>query len=537
MQSWPSRLSEKAAARSEESSELVLGPTPELPVPAGTIVAHKYLVQGLISHGGMGIICAGLHVDLEQPVAIKLMRRELAREADLVDRFLNEARAAASLKSPHVVRVLDVGQLPDGLPYLVMERLVGFDLDTLVYERGALAPGEAVNYMIQACEALSEAHALGIIHRDIKPENLFLTRGPNGRKVIKLLDFGVAKRLGVHRRVMTRSGHAVGSPWYMSPEQMSRPNEVDARSDLWSLGVVLFRLLTGHLPFEGDTVAEVCARVLEAPTPDALSLRPTLDPGLVAVVERCLCKHREARYRSADALAEALAPFAGEDAAGPYSHKRLVLDAQDEVARPTDPGSALTLPRSVPPAVSSVRDPQSEQRPAFARRTALAAAPWLAAVAAAVGGAMAFAEPESRSFVGLDGLTDGWLTAAPMESALPLPEHEHRNHATSRLMPRGFVLMGTTTTAQPSAGGLRAEVEPETVDVSEAIAPDVPRLPRPAKVTRRQPRKKQNTDDPASKESQAAPAPNEAVSEAGQPAADPLEQPRIPESIVEPMLK
>jgi hypothetical protein len=384
---------------------------------------------------------------------------------------------------------------------------------------------------MQACEALSEAHALGIIHRDIKPENLFLTRGPNGRKVIKLLDFGVAKRLGVHRRVLTRTGHAVGSPWYMSPEQMSLPNEVDARSDLWSLGVVLFRLLTGHLPFEGDTVAEVCARVLEAPTPDALSLRPNLEPGLVAVVERCLCKSREARYRSADALAEALAPFAASEGESAYSRKLLVLDVEDEAERVTDSGTAQTLPRSVPPAVASVTDTHAEQRPAFARRTARAAAPWLAAaVAAAVGSAIAFVQPESRSF-GLDRLTDGWLTAAPMESELPLPELEHRSHATSPLMPRGYVLSGTTADAAP--GGLRAEMEPDTVDVSEAIAPDAPNRERPSTMERRAPRKKHAARAP--KESNAAP--DEAALEPRESTDDQPEE-RAPENaIVEPMLK
>jgi serine/threonine-protein kinase len=253
----------------------------------------------------MGVVWLGHHVELEQPVAIKFLRPKLAQGETVIARFLNEAKAAAAMRSEHVVRVMDVGQLGVGQAYMVMEHLEGIDLEALLRQEGPLDVARVVDYVLQACRGLVEAHSLGIIHRDIKPENLFLTRRPD-REIIKLVDFGLAKRLDVeHEWKLTGPQEFMGSPGYMSPEQMTSPHEVDARTDIWSLGIVLYQLLSGTLPFNGSTVVEVCAQVLHA-TPQPLSeLRADVNAALNAVVFRCLEKSPDQRYPSvADFAAE-----------------------------------------------------------------------------------------------------------------------------------------------------------------------------------------------------------------------------------------
>ncbi len=290
-------------------AEPMLSPTPgpalavrpETLAP-GRIVDGKYRIEEPIAFGGMGVVFAAIHVGLERAVALKCIRREFAANADVVERFLNEARAAARLRNEHVARVLDFGRTPDGLPYLVMERLDGADLYGVLAERGPLPVTEAVDYVLQSCQAVAEAHALGIVHRDIKPENLFLSRGIDGRQTIKVLDFGISKQL--------RSG----PPWYMSPEQMRRPELVDARSDIWSLGVVLFELLTRTTPFDGETVSEVCAAALTRPSPSASARVKGVPKELDEVLERCLAKTRELRYPNVAELARALHPFGSAEA-------------------------------------------------------------------------------------------------------------------------------------------------------------------------------------------------------------------------------
>ncbi|HEX4341073.1 MAG TPA: serine/threonine-protein kinase [Polyangiaceae bacterium] len=215
------------------------------PVAHGALIAGRYSVDTVLAEGGMGVVWLGRHVELDKPVAIKFLRRALSGKEAVVARFLNEARAAAVLRSNHVVKVVDVGQLESGRPYLVMEHLQGTDLDALVEREGPLPVERAVDYVLQVCEALTEAHAAGIVHRDIKPENLFLSQGGPAKPIVKVVDFGLAKRLdGSGAKVVTGPFENMGSPCYMSPEQIGTPQLVDERTDIWSLGVVLYRLLT-----------------------------------------------------------------------------------------------------------------------------------------------------------------------------------------------------------------------------------------------------------------------------------------------------
>ena len=286
-------------------------PETSIPVTPGQIIGDRYRIGAIIGEGGMGVVCAATHVGLGTPVAVKLIRAGVKHGSESVLRFMNEARTAASLKGEHVARVYDVGQLESGEPYLVMEQLDGIGLDAFIKKRGPLSQGDAVDIVLQACEGLAEAHAVSLVHRDIKPANLFLARRPDGQFVLKILDFGISKRLlESERRGLTDPGSSLGSPWYMSPEQMKDSSLVDQRADVWSLGVLLFELLTKEWPFSGESVPQVCASVLTAPAPVPSARRPDIDAGLDAVVLRCLEKDPEKRYLGVAALAEDLQPFA-----------------------------------------------------------------------------------------------------------------------------------------------------------------------------------------------------------------------------------
>ena len=282
------------------------------PVGQGETLAGKYLVTRVIAEGGMGIVVAARHLKLDQQVALKFMLPELLLSPEAAGRFLREARAAVMLQSEHVARILDISELPTGLPYIVMELLEGSDLGAVIYASAPLSVDDAIDYVLQACEAIAEAHALGIVHRDLKPENLFVTRRRDGAAWIKVLDFGISKVIpGLEARqsgarVTTRE--SMGSPTYMSPEQMRCTRDVDGRADIWSLGIILYELLTGRQPFTGRSIAEVCLKVTQAPLPPMA--RADLPEGLAAVVEKCLAKEPDARYLTVADLVRALAPFA-----------------------------------------------------------------------------------------------------------------------------------------------------------------------------------------------------------------------------------
>jgi len=283
-------------------------------VRPGEVLAGKYAVDRVAGSGGMGVVVVATHVDLGERVAIKFLLPEALKSAEAVARFSREARAAFRIRSEHVARVIDVGQLQGGLPYMVMEYLDGSDLDALVQDHGKLPIKDSVEYILQACEAVAEAHTLGIIHRDLKPSNLFLTRRRDGSPCIKVLDFGLSK-VGVHIEPPRRGGlvtgtrQMLGSPLYMPPEQMLSPRDVDVRSDIWSLGAILFELLTAQPPFIADSLPELQGRVLGGVPRPLASLRPDAPQGLEAIIEKCLQKDRSQRFANVADLAGALAPF------------------------------------------------------------------------------------------------------------------------------------------------------------------------------------------------------------------------------------
>jgi serine/threonine-protein kinase len=278
----------------------------DLPLRPGDVIQGKYRVERHLGTGGMGVVVAARHVQLGSTVAIKLLFAEgCTAQAQFAERFAREARVAVRLRSERSARVLDVDSLPDGTPFIVMEYLVGKDLGAVLDERGALPEAEAVGYVLQACEAVAEAHALGIIHRDIKPDNLFLTESADGSPLVKVLDFGVAKWKEPSVAALTVTAQAMGTPAYMSPEQMRTPRDVDERTDIWSLGMTSYHLLSGALPFQTATVQELCAQVLVGTPRPLRAIRPEVSPEVAAVVMRCLEKRAEDRYASVVELAEA----------------------------------------------------------------------------------------------------------------------------------------------------------------------------------------------------------------------------------------
>lgn len=280
-------------------------------VRVGDVIGERYRVDTVLGAGAMGVVVAAHHVELDDPVAIKFLAQDLVESPHALGRFHREARAAAKIKHEHVIRVYDVGKLPNGVPYLVMERLVGSDLATLLDAEGPLPLAESLRYVREACAGIAEAHRLGIVHRDIKPSNLFCAQQPNAHRTVKVLDFGISKLVEpTPDGSITGTASLLGSPSYMSPEQMRAPNRVDHRTDIWSLGVVLYELSTGALPFTGSSYAQLCLSVT-SDTPDPPRSRcPGLPVELEAIVLKCLKKDRDERYGSVDELAQALDAFA-----------------------------------------------------------------------------------------------------------------------------------------------------------------------------------------------------------------------------------
>jgi serine/threonine protein kinase len=291
----------------------------------GDVLAGKFRIERVLGIGGMGMVVSAMHIHLDERVAIKFLLPEALSNGEAVARFGREARAAVKIRSEHVARVTDVGALETGAPYMVMELLRGQDLSNLLRDSGALPVHLAVQYVLQACEALAEAHAIGIVHRDLKPANLFLTSRADGSPCIKVLDFGISKVTSVNGSGsdmgMTRTQSIMGSPLYMSPEQMASSRDVDQRADIWAMGCVLYELVTGHVPFEAETMPQLCTLILHAEPPPPRSIRPEVPEGLEQAILRCLRKDRHQRYDNVAALAMDLAGFAPD--AGPRSAERI----------------------------------------------------------------------------------------------------------------------------------------------------------------------------------------------------------------------
>jgi eukaryotic-like serine/threonine-protein kinase len=373
---------------------------PDLPagIIEGEIFAGKYRIGKVIGAGAMGTVVAAHHLLLDQKVAIKFLIPEASVHSESLSRFLREARAAVRIKSHHVARVLDVAVIEGGGPYIVMEYLEGCDLAIWLRDRGVLPVEQAVDFVLQACDAIAEAHDLQIIHRDLKPANLFAVESSGVVQTIKVLDFGISKTQGLVSRtlapadckpgsVLTDEKTIIGSLFYMSPEQMESARDVDARTDIWALGVTLWELMTGKLPFEGTSILQVYSRIA-ADTP--LTLRdtsPHVPRELEAVIVKCLARVRDKRFSSVYEFARALVRF-GSTRAVTYV-ERIARAAQGlDYASPDSPSAMTPSPRafSASDPGRTLLSPDSEQRPVRRRRHALGA--WLTAAVVVVGTAV-----------------------------------------------------------------------------------------------------------------------------------------------------
>jgi len=375
----------------------VEGNTPASPVgstlPApGDVIADKYRVEAVIGRGGMSVVYRATHLELDQQVAIKVLSAEALLLPEYVVRLQREARAVSRIRSDHVVRVHDIGELRDGgVPFLVMEYLSGLDLAALLARRGPFPLTLAIDCIMHVCEALAEAHALGIVHRDLKPANLFLTEAVDGSPCVKLLDFGISRMTHRHElSSLTDPGTVLGTPSYMAPEQMEATDGVDARSDIWALGTILYELLVGKPPYAGESLPQIFMKIMRSKAPRPSRMRADLPAGVDAIVARCLKIDAAERFQSVVDLAWALSTLGAPNARDSAARIARVLDKHVSA----DASTPRTLRSTVPPVLDEVAAGARPSRSA----TAVAAVLGLLAAASILGvmaarGAMDAGEP------------------------------------------------------------------------------------------------------------------------------------------------
>jgi len=424
-------------------------------VREGDILAGKYRIEKILGQGAVGVVVAARHLQLDERVAIKFLLPEALSNPEAVARFAREARVSVKIKSEHVARVGDIGTLENGAPFMVMEYLEGEDLEAWMEQRGPLSVEQTIEFVLQALEAIAEAHALGIIHRDLKPANLFCIRRADGLLAIKVLDFGISKLGGVGGTgadmSMTKTQDVMGSPLYMSPEQMRSARDVDATTDIWAVGVILFELLTGKAPFVGDNMPELVLKIATSPPEPMRSLLPTLPDRLEEVVLKCLEKDRTKRYRNVAELAAALVEFGPKR--GRMSAERIArtIDASGLSGRElTSPPSSGGDPAKFGHAALDVSGESSPKR-AIGRRVVVGLA-----FALVAGIAVVFAHFFARS---------------PIPQAVAVPELEASATTPPSSAPRSSPAPAERPVVEPSKQVLQPPVRTVPITPSTGASP------------------------------------------------------------------
>jgi serine/threonine-protein kinase len=365
------------------------------PFRIGDVVAGKYEITRLLGQGGMGVVMAARHRELGELVALKFLRSTSGERPESLARFAREARTASRIKNEHVARVYDAGTV-DGVPFIVMEHLQGEDLARVLKRRGPLPGVEAVDLLLQACEAIAEAHNLGIVHRDLKPANLFVTTASDGTPFVKVLDFGISKSTSAVDASVTATAALLGSPLYMSPEQLASSRGVDARADVWSLGVILYELLAGKTPFAGESFATLAAAILRGTYAPVSELRPDVPAPLEEAIAAALARESADRPTVA-AFAARIAPCGSEAALASRQRIERIAARLPPAPEPAEEDAAgATVPQGPPSEVARVLEAPGEITQPPGLTGSLAASvdaparrplPRLVQVALAVGGA------------------------------------------------------------------------------------------------------------------------------------------------------
>jgi len=488
-------------------------------VRPGEVVARKYRVQRLLGAGGMGVVFAAHHLHLQKKVAIKLLRHEMRTDPDAVGRFLREARAAVQIENEHVARVLDVGELPHGAPYMVMEFLEGGDLATWLADRGPLPIEQAVDFVLQAAVGIAEAHVLGIVHRDLKPANLFCVRRSDGQWIIKILDFGISKSSPIYAgqsQSVTNPGAVMGSPLYMSPEQLRSTKDVDHRTDIWALGVILFELLANRTPFAGETLPEIAIQVATEPPTPIRNFRPDVAAGLERVILRCLEKPMRARYSDVSELAQALLPFGSPRAQVSVDRISGIIRAAGTSASALETPFPSTIAAAGAQACETLVG-QTSTRPARKKTAALRIGTLsvVGLAAAASLWAIRHSDPVSRSGSSASATS---IPGSPLEP-LSLPSSPPPAVPSPAGIPSASAAFPPSATSR-SVGGKERSQEPQTSTTAayeQPVRSSPSNLPRPSASAQDRIGRPPSTTTPAAKTSSGAQLPGEAPQSATRP--------------------
>jgi len=462
------------------------------PVSPGDVLADKYRVERVLGAGGMGVVVAAMHLELQEKVAVKFLHPEAIESPEAAARFLREARVAVKIRSENVARVIDVGRLENGAPYMVMEYLEGEDLAAQLL-RGPLPIDTAVDYVIQACSAMAEAHKVGVVHRDLKPANLYVVRRSDGSPVIKVLDFGISKLSvpDLSDAGLTKTSTMMGSPYYMSPEQMRSARDVDVRTDVWALGVILFELLTAQNAFGGTTLPELIANIMTVGPRQLRELRSDVPEGLARVVYRCLDKDPALRFQNVADLAQALVPYAlGRDAQITVERLSRVVGVMPPVAQANSSPPAASPLGATNTSWSETKKTNGSRRSLLLGGGVLAAAAiasvaWFAARSSAVVTTTPSAEPAKLAAPpALTPVGEPAKTPAPPASAAPVAEVT----AAPALVEESAA--AAASAAEPQPTGPRASTLPKGRKPPATTARPAPAAQEPAPTPTPEPEKK-----------------------------------------------